>query len=60
MRWGAFSLQRPKRGASCLVKKEIRNPSSGIQFAFTFGVQFKKHGGNNNANRDNRKNYRSP
>jgi ElaB/YqjD/DUF883 family membrane-anchored ribosome-binding protein len=31
------------RDASGPVRKEIRKPSSGIQFAFTFGVQFKNH-----------------
>jgi len=50
LRRRAFSLQRPNRGASGLVTKEIRKPSSGIQFAFTSGVEFTNQGGNDNAN----------
>ncbi len=57
---GAFSLQRPNRSESRLVAKEIRNPSFGIRVALTSDVEFTNRGGNNNANRNNRKNDRSP
>jgi hypothetical protein len=59
LRCRAFSLRRPNRGPGGLVRTEIRKPSFGIQFAFTSGVEITNQGGNNNANRDTRKNNRS-
>ena len=37
-RW-AFPPHRLNRGASSLVTKEIRKPSSGIRFALTYSVE---------------------
>jgi ElaB/YqjD/DUF883 family membrane-anchored ribosome-binding protein len=41
----AVSFQHTNRGAGGLARKELRNPSFGIQFAFTYGVKFINQGG---------------
>jgi hypothetical protein len=53
-------LQRRNRGPSSKIREGLRKSFSGIQFAFTYGVEFMNQWGNSNANRNNRKNQRSP
>lgn len=57
---GEFFPQPLNRDASGPLRKLIRGSSSGIQIAFISIVELIKQGGNNNANRDTRKNHRSP
>jgi ElaB/YqjD/DUF883 family membrane-anchored ribosome-binding protein len=46
LRWGLFTPQSPNRGASGKIREGLRKYFSGIQFAFTYGVEFMNQGEN--------------